>query len=215
MTCPAYDLPKQTLLSTISSLSERRSLFFSNPDSDFTRVKKISFDQTILFPIIAGKENTATELIDFFNEGKIPFPSAMIQRRNQIKPEAFITLFREFIGRIPVVVALDSLDEDALIKILTQPKNAIIKQYKSLFKMDDVELEFTEDAVQAIAKKSFERNTGARGLRAILESVMTDVMFNIPSDETIEKCVITKEAVEGAGQPILEYRNNTKEKKAQ
>ena len=84
-----------------------------------------------------------------------------------------------------------------------------------MFKMDDVELEFTEDAVQAIAKKSFERNTGARGLRAILESVMTDVMFNIPSDETIEKCVITKEAVEGAGQPILEYRNNTKEKKAQ
>ena len=79
MTCPAYDLPKQTLLSTISSLYERRSLFFSNPDSDFTRVKKISFDQTILFPIIAGKENTATELIDFFNEGKIPFPSAMIQ----------------------------------------------------------------------------------------------------------------------------------------
>ena len=124
-------------------------------------------------------------------------------------------LIPEFIGRIPVVVALDSLDEDALIKILTQPKNAIIKQYKSLFKMDDVELEFTEDAVQAIAKKSFERNTGARGLRAILESVMTDVMFNIPSDETIEKCVITKEAVEGAGQPILEYRNNTKEKKAQ
>ena len=102
MTCPAYDLPKQTLLSTISSLYERRSLFFSNPDSDFTRVKKISFDQTILFPIIAGKENTATELIDFFNEGKIPFPSAMIQRRNQIKPEAFITLFREFIGRIPI-----------------------------------------------------------------------------------------------------------------
>ena len=102
MTCPAYDLPKQTLLSTISSLFERRSLFFSNPDSDFTRVKKISFEQTVLFPIIAGKENTATELIDFFNEGKIPFPSAMIQRRNQIKPEAFITLFREFIGRIPI-----------------------------------------------------------------------------------------------------------------
>ena len=102
MTCHAYDLPKQTLLSTISSLFERRSLFFSNPDSDFTRVKKISFEQTVLFPIIAGKENTATELIDFFNEGKIPFPSAMIQRRNQIKPEAFITLFREFIGRIPI-----------------------------------------------------------------------------------------------------------------
>ena len=80
MTCPAYELPKQTLLSTISSLFERRSLFFSNPDSDFTRVKKISFEQSILFPIIAGKENTATELIDFFDEGKIPLPSAMISR---------------------------------------------------------------------------------------------------------------------------------------
>ncbi len=121
----------------------------------------------------------------------------------------------EFIGRIPVVVALDSLDEDALVEILTKPKNAIIKQYQSLFKMDDVELEFTDDAVKEIARKSFERKTGARGLRAILESVMIDVMFNIPSDESIEKCVITKDAVEGSGQPLLEYRNKKKEKKAQ
>ena len=125
-------------------------------------------------------------------------------------------LIPEFIGRIPVIVSLDSLDEDSLIKILTQPKNAIVKQYQSLFEMDGVELEFTQDAVRAIARKSFERNTGARGLRAILESVMTDVMFNIPSDETISKCVITREAVEGTADPLIE-RNNDKlaDKKAQ
>ncbi len=125
-------------------------------------------------------------------------------------------LIPEFIGRIPVIVSLDSLDEDTLVKILTQPKNAIIKQYQSLFGMDGVELEFTQDAVRAIAKKSFERNTGARGLRAILESVMTDVMFNIPSDETISKCVITREAVEGTADPLIE-RNSDKleDKKAQ
>ena len=125
-------------------------------------------------------------------------------------------LIPEFIGRIPVIVSLDSLDEDSLIKILTQPKNAIVKQYQSLFEMDGEELEFTQDAVRAIARKSFERNTGARGLRAILESVMTDVMFNIPSDETISKCVITREAVEGTADPLIE-RNNDKlaDKKAQ
>lgn len=115
-------------------------------------------------------------------------------------------LIPEFVGRVPVVVALDSLDEEALVRILREPKNAIIRQYQALFSLDEVELEFTEDAVREVAKKSFERKTGARGLRSILESVMNEVMFEIPSDDSISKCIITKEAVDGTGKPVIEYR---------
>lgn len=115
-------------------------------------------------------------------------------------------LIPEFVGRVPVVVALDSLDEEALVRILREPKNAIIRQYQALFSLDEVELGFTEDAVREVAKKSFERKTGARGLRSILESVMNEVMFEIPSDDTISKCIITKEAVDGTGKPVIEYR---------
>lgn len=115
-------------------------------------------------------------------------------------------LIPEFVGRVPVVVALDSLDEEALVRILREPKNAIVRQYQALFSLDEVELEFTEDAVREVAKKSFERKTGARGLRSILESVMNEVMFEIPSDDTISKCIITKEAVDGTGKPVIEYR---------
>lgn len=115
-------------------------------------------------------------------------------------------LIPEFVGRVPVVVALDSLDEEALVRILRESKNAIIRQYQALFSLDEVELEFTEDAVREVAKKSFERKTGARGLRSILESVMNEVMFEIPSDDTISKCIITKEAVDGTGKPVIEYR---------
>ena len=141
---------------------------------------------------------------------------------HQVLPQDLIKfgLIPEFIGRIPVVVALDTLDEDALIRILTEPKNSIVKQYQTLFEMDNVKLEFTEDALRAVAKQSFERKTGARGLRAILENVMSDVMFNIPSDSTVSKCVITKESVEGTADPLLEYDNKKDadaliEKKAQ
>ena len=123
-------------------------------------------------------------------------------------------LIPEFVGRVPVVVALDSLDEEALVKILREPKNAIIKQYQALFSLAEVELEFTDDAVREVAKKSFERKTGARGLRSILESVMNDVMYTIPSDDNIAKCIITKEAVDGTGSPLIEYRTQ-QVKKAQ
>ncbi len=104
-------------------------------------------------------------------------------------------LIPEFVGRVPVVVALDSLDEAALVRILKEPKNAILKQYQALFSLDEVELEFTDEAVEEVAKKSFERKTGARGLRSILEAVMNEVMYEIPSDDTIAKCVITKDEV--------------------
>ena len=116
-------------------------------------------------------------------------------------------LIPEFVGRVPVVVALDSLDEAALVRILKEPKNAILKQYQALFSLDEVELEFTDEAVEEVAKKSFERKTGARGLRSILEAVMNEVMYEIPSDDSIAKCVITKDAVDGTAKPLIEYRS--------
>ena len=116
-------------------------------------------------------------------------------------------LIPEFVGRVPVVVALDSLDAAALVRILKEPKNAILKQYQALFSLDEVELEFTDEAVEEVAKKSFERKTGARGLRSILEAVMNEVMYEIPSDDTIAKCVITKDAVDGTAKPLIEYRS--------
>ena len=114
-------------------------------------------------------------------------------------------LIPEFVGRVPVVVALDSLDEESLVRILREPKNAILKQYKALLSLDEVDLEFDDDAVKAIAHKSFERKTGARGLRS---------MYEVPSDETIARCTITKDAVMGTGKPVIEYRTD-EVKKAQ
>lgn len=139
------------------------------------------------------KEKTDADVGEMFHK---VFPQDLIK----------FGLIPEFVGRVPVVVALDSLDEEALVRILREPKNAIIRQYQALFSLDEVELEFTEDAVREVAKKSFERKTGARGLRSILESVMNEVMFEIPSDDTISKCIITKEAVDGTGKPVIEYR---------
>lgn len=134
----------------------------------------------------------------------------------QVLPQDFVKfgLIPEFIGRVPVSVGLDLLDEDALVRILTEPKNAITKQYKKLFEMDNVELEFEEDAIRAIAKRSVERKTGARGLRAIMEETMMDTMFEIPSESLVRKCIITKDAVEGTGKPILEYADKEDGKKA-
>ena len=109
---------------------------------------------------------------------------------------------------MPVTVALDLLDEDALMRILVEPKNAITRQYEKLFEMDCVKLTFEKDAIRAVAKKSFERKTGARGLRAIIESVVMDAMFEVPSDEDIKECIITEKAVLGEEQPKLILQNN-------
>ena len=121
-------------------------------------------------------------------------------------PEDFIKfgMIPEFVGRVPVTVALDALNKDDMVHILTEPKNSIVKQYKKLFELDGVQLSFTQDALEAIADKTIQRKTGARGLRAIMESMMMDTMFEIPSDETIKHCTITKEVVEGIGQPKIE-----------
>lgn len=124
----------------------------------------------------------------------------------QVMPQDLIKfgLIPEFVGRLPVCVALDMLDEEALVRILVEPKNAISKQYKKLFELDGVELVFEEGALEEIAKQSFKRKIGARGLRAIMESVMMDSMYNIPSDSRAVKCIITKEAVIGNEKPRLE-----------
>ncbi len=123
-------------------------------------------------------------------------------------------LIPEFIGRVPVSVALESLDKEALVKILTQPKNALVKQYQKLFELDDVALEFTEDAVSTIAEKAIERKTGARGLRSIMEDALMDIMYTIPSDETIDKCIITKDVVENHAEPELGRLDETELKKS-
>ena len=117
-------------------------------------------------------------------------------------------LIPEFVGRVPVLVTLDLLDKEALRRILTEPKNAITKQYKKLFEMDGVALEFDDEAIDAIAVRSQERKTGARGLRAIMEKVMQNVMYEIPSDDNIGRCRITKNVVEGNGEPELTYRTD-------
>ena len=127
-------------------------------------------------------------------------------------PQDFIKfgMIPEFMGRVPVVVSLDELDKDALVRILTEPKNALIKQYQGLIGLDDVELTFTPEAIEAIAEKTIKRRTGARGLRAIMEGVMQELMFRIPSDEKIATCTITKEAVEGTAEPELTYREEVR-----
>ena len=123
----------------------------------------------------------------------------------EVMPEDLIKfgLIPEFVGRVPVVVSLNALDQEALIRILQEPRNSLTKQYRKLFEMDGVELSFQKEALKSIAQKSMERKTGARGLRSVLENTMMDLMYTAPSDETIRQCVITKEMVEGTGEPEI------------
>lgn len=133
----------------------------------------------------------------------------------KVMPQDFVKygLIPEFVGRVPISVGLDMLDEEALVRILTEPKNAIVKQYKKLFELDGVELVLEEEAVKAIAKRSFKRKTGARGLRAIMEDVMMNSMYEIPSEEKIAKVIITKDAALGKGEPDLIYSEDKVTKK--
>lgn len=128
----------------------------------------------------------------------------------QVLPEDFVKfgLIPELIGRLPVNVGLDLLDEKALERILVEPKNAITKQYKKLFELDDVKLTFQDGAIQAIAKRAIERGTGARGIRAIIESVMMNAMYEVPSDEDAVECIITEAAAKGEAEPILVTKND-------
>ena len=123
-------------------------------------------------------------------------------------------LIPEFVGRLPIISTLRELDRETLIKIVTEPKNALVKQYKKLLELDDVELEFTRESLELIVDKAIQRNTGARGLRSIIEEIMRDVMYEIPSNPQIVKCTITKETVEDGKKPLIEIdANKTSEKK--
>jgi len=133
----------------------------------------------------------------------------------QVQPQDFVKygLIPEFIGRVPVAVTLDLLDEDALVRILSEPKSAICKQYKKLFELDGVDIEFEEDALREIAKEAMDRKTGARGLRAIMENAVMDLMYEIPSNDYIEKCVITKDVILNGAEPILTLSEEPRQKK--
>jgi ATP-dependent Clp protease ATP-binding subunit ClpX len=130
---------------------------------------------------------------------------------SKVLPEDLLKfgLIPEFIGRLPVITTLEPLDEQALVDILTKPKNAIVKQYQKMLELDDVELEFEEEALREIAKKAIERKTGARGLRSIIEGIMLDVMFELPSREDVQKCIITAETVRGNMPPKLIRHDGT------
>ena len=131
----------------------------------------------------------------------------------KVEPEDLVKfgLIPEFIGRLPVIATLEDLDEDALVKILVEPKNALTKQYKALFQMDDVTLEFREDALKAIARKAIERKTGARGLRSILESILMDTMFDIPTTDNIDSVVINEDVVISNAAPLLVHSSVSKQ----
>jgi ATP-dependent Clp protease ATP-binding subunit ClpX len=114
----------------------------------------------------------------------------------------------EFIGRLPIIYTLEGLNKELLVKVLKEPKNAILKQYQKLLELDEVKLEFTDDALDAIAEKALERDTGARALRSIIEDFMLDIMYEIPKDDNIGRVTITREYIEGTGGPVIDIRSN-------
>ena len=171
----------------------------------------LQFDTTNVLFICGGAFDGLEKIIQRrMGEKVIGFNSEIMLEEakilSQVRPEDLLKfgLIPEFIGRLPVMVTLDELSEDALVRIITEPKNALLKQYKKLFKIDGVELEIKEDAIRAVAQKALERKTGARGLRSILEGVMTDIMYEIPSRDDVTKCIITKETITEGARPILE-----------
>ena len=147
--------------------------------------------------------------IGFNSEIKEKTDAAADELFKQVMPQDLTKfgLIPEFIGRVPITVSLDYLDENALMRILTEPKNALTKQYKKLFELDGIDLEFTEDAVEAIAKKAVERKTGARGLRSIVEGAVMDTMYETPSDESITGCIINADVINGLAAPELKYKS--------
>ena len=177
----------------------------------------IPIDTTNILFICGGAFDGLEKIIETrIDKKSIGFNAEIPENNNELLDELFpkalpqdfikFGLIPEFIGRVPMNVALKSLDEEALLKILKEPKNALVKQYAKLFSMDNVELEFTDDALKLVAKEAIKRKTGARGLRAIMEKAMMDAMYNIPSEESVVKCIINKEVVEGYGSPELIYK---------
>ena len=142
-------------------------------------------------------------------EGRKEKDHAKILREVQPHDILKVGIIPELIGRLPAIVSLDTLDKDALVRILQEPKNALVKQYETLFAMDGVELKFQPEALERVAEVALERKTGARGLRGVLENVMTDIMFRIPSDETVCRVEITPGVVDGTGEPVVEHGERT------
>lgn len=177
----------------------------------------IQIDTTNILFICGGAFDGLEKIVENrLNRNSIGFEAEVSSKSNreisdllrEVMPQDLVKygVIPEFVGRVPINVSLRGLDQEALIRILTEPKSALVKQYQKLFGYDDVRLSFEEDAIEAIAAQAFERKTGARGLRSIMEKIMMDVMFRIPSDDTIEECVITKGAVEGTSEPLLIHR---------
>lgn len=179
-----------------------------HPHQDF-----IQFDTTNVLFICGGAFDGLDKIIQRrMGEKVIGFNSDQVVTKvdekevlKHIQPEDLLKfgLIPEFIGRLPVIVTLEELSEDALVEIIKEPKNALLKQYQKLFAIDDVELQIEEDAIRAVARKALERKTGARGLRSIFEKAMTEIMYEIPSRDDVEKCIITKETIEENSQPKL------------
>lgn len=179
----------------------------------------LQIDTTNILFICGGAFEGLEKIIESRMDTKtIGFNSNLMEKREHnvgeilkhAMPQDFVKfgMIPEIIGRVPVVVSLEPLDKETLIRILKEPKNSIIKQYKKLFELDGVKLSFEDEAIEAIADETLARKTGARGLRAIMEKSMMDLMYTIPSDETIEECTVTKEAIVGKGEPKLTRRED-------
>ena len=177
----------------------------------------IQIDTTNILFICGGAFDGLEKIIENRMDQKSIGFNAQIREKNEkntgelfkhVMPQDFVKfgLIPEFVGRVPVTVSLDSLDKEALVRILREPKNSLIKQYTKLFELDGVELYFKDDAVEKIADNSLEQKTGARGLRSIMERTLEDLMYEIPSDESIVACTITRDAVEAIGEPEIERK---------
>ena len=175
----------------------------------------IQVDTTNILFICGGAFDGLEKIVEArLEQGTMGFNAEIVDKQHQKVSEAFkkavpedfikFGLIPEFIGRVPMTVSLDELDEAALVRILKEPKNAMVKQYQKLFELDGVRLEFEEEALEAVAKKAIERKTGARGLRAILESTLLDLMYRVPSDESITACTITRDTIEEEKEPMIE-----------
>ena len=185
----------------------------------------LQIDTTNILFICGGAFDGLEKIVESrLNAGSIGFNAEVVDKNNadidellrKAEPQDLVKfgLIPEFIGRVPVTVSLDLLDEKALVRILAEPKNALLKQFQKLFELDDVKLEFTQEALEEVAKLAVARKTGARGLRSILESVMMDLMYELPSDSNVGICTITKEVVDGTGEPELVYRDTAVPRKS-
>ncbi len=189
-----------------------------HPQQEFMQV-----DTTNILFVLGGAFNGLEKLIEAKGKPRSIGFGAQVETDDekdigvilsQVEPEDLIKygLIPELVGRLPAVATLSHLDKEALLRILTEPKNALVKQYAALMAYDGVAVSFTDDALEAIAEKAIERKTGARGLRAIMESVMLDVMYDIPTMTGVEKCVVNREAVEGSSRPVLVFKGDGEQK---